>query len=65
MERKALFDASDHGFVNQTGLAELALALGALARGEVAQAGFAAEQLAGSSHFKALGDGFFRLATCD
>src|SRR5579859_7623853 len=51
-ERQALLHAGDHGFVDQAGLAELALALRTLARGEVAQAGFAAEQLASSGHFK-------------
>jgi hypothetical protein len=64
-ERQALLDAGDHGLMDLGGLAELALALRALARGEVAQAGFAAEQLASGGHFKTLCGGFFRLATCD
>ena len=64
-ERQALFDAVDHGLVDLTGLPELALALRALARGEVAQAWFAAHEFARPGHFDTLRSGFFRLATCN
>jgi hypothetical protein len=64
-ERQALFDAIDHGFVNLAVLAELALLLGAFARGEMAQTRFATHEFARPGHFDALGSGFFRLATCN
>ena len=41
-EWQAFFDAIDHSLVDLAVLAELALALRAFGRGEVAQAGFAA-----------------------
>src|SRR5439155_12908754 len=55
----------DHRLVDLADLAQLALALGALARGEVAQARLAAEQLASRGDFDPLGDRFLRLATCN
>ena len=64
-ERQALFDTIDHGLVNLAVFAELALALGTLARSEVAKARLAAHDLARTGDFEPLGSGFFRLATCN
>ena len=54
-ERQALFDAIDHGLVDLAVFAELALALGALARSEMAKTRFTAHDLAGGGHFEPLG----------
>ena len=62
---QALHDAGDHGLMDLASFAELSLALRIFARSEMAQTRFAAEDLASSGHFEALGNGFLRLATCD
>ena len=54
-ERQALFDAIDHGLVDLAVFAELALALGTLARSEVAKTRFTAHDLACTGHFEPLG----------
>ena len=64
-EREALFDAVDHGLVDLAVLAELALALRALARSEMAKTRLASHDLPRRGHFEPLGDSFLRLATCD
>ena len=64
MKRQVLFDSREVRLVNQPGFAELALALGALGSQKVALRRMSAQNLAGASHFKALGHGFLRLATC-
>jgi hypothetical protein len=65
VERQALLDPCHHRLVDLAVLAELALALGAFARSEMAKAWLAAHDLAGAGDFHPLGSGLFRLATCD
>ena len=64
-ERQALFDTVNHGLVDLAVFSELARALGALARSEMAKARLAAHDLARTCDFEPLGGGFFRLATCN
>ena len=64
-ERDAFSDARFHRRVDGGIFAKLALALRALARSKVAQAGFTAHDLTRGGDFEPLGGRFFRLATCD
>ena len=64
-EREQFLHAIPLGDVDLAVFAELAFALRAFARSEVAQAGFAAHEFARPGHFDALNGGFFRLATCN
>ena len=54
-ERQTLFDAVHHGLVDLAVFAELALALGALARCEMAKARLTAHDLSSGGHFEPLG----------
>ena len=64
-EGKQFHDAGDHGLIDLAVFAELALALRAFARREVAQAGFPTHDFARSGDFEPFGRGLLRLATCD
>ena len=63
-EGKASLDARDHGLINQGSLAEVALLLRALARGEVTQTRLAPKDLTLRGHFEPLGRRLLRLMTC-
>ena len=65
MKRQILFDSRSVRLIYQGGFPELALALGASGGQKMALRGVAAQNLAGASHFEALGYGFFRLAACN
>jgi hypothetical protein len=58
MEGKVLLDSTDVSFRHESGLAESAFALAALALKQVAFSLMSAQDLPGASDFEALGDGF-------
>jgi len=65
MKRKIFFNALDIRLVHERGFSELTLALRATGGQQVAFRRMPAQNLAGASHFEALGNGLFRLTTCN
>ena len=64
-KRHELSHTRDHGLIDLSVFAQLALPLRAFARCEVTQAGFPTHDFARTGDFEPFGRRFLRLATCD
>jgi len=65
VKRQIFFDSREVGLVHQRGFPELTLALRAPGSQKMAFGRVSAQNLAGTSHFEALGNSFLRLTTCN